>query len=94
MASFLMPRSQFKLILLSLFFELENDLKTFSKRFATALYILYYISIEFYFAASKIRAMQIRAIRGMTHAQKNIERKSKMLVHTLDGRRLERFFFA
>ena len=36
--------------------------------------------------------MQIRAIRGMTHAQKNLERKSKMLVHTLDGRQLERFF--
>ena len=27
------------------------------------------------------------------YAQKNLERKSKMLVHTLDGRRLERFFF-
>ena len=36
--------------------------------------------------------MRNRAIRGMTHAQKNLERKSKMLVHTLDGRQLERFF--
>ena len=75
MASFLMPRSQFKLNL-SLFFELENDLKKISKKnlHSTIFSVLYKYKIvlwKFVVATSKIRAMQIRAVRirasrGMT----------------------------